>query len=115
MAEPLLSTGEQPRLNASDAINKDQLGRLHSFGRSDRLPVVWSNFDIEHDGVVRRPLLDLIERQLRPAVDLPWVELYEQIAKERHWSLSNRFPEGIIQSTTASSRSERPASLCSIA
>jgi hypothetical protein len=41
-------------------------------------------FDVKCDSLVVRWLLDLVERQLGPIIDLPGIELHQQTAKNRH-------------------------------
>jgi hypothetical protein len=84
MAEALMSTNDQPRLDASNAINKNQLSWGRRLARADGAPFFRGNFGIKDDGFVGGWLLDIIKRQLAPVVDLPRVELHHQIAKDRH-------------------------------
>jgi hypothetical protein len=89
MAEPFLSTNEQPRLEASNTIDKDQLRRQHHLARAYGLPFFRGDFDIKDDCFIGSWFLDIIERQLAPIVDLPGIKLHGQIAKNRHTPISH--------------------------
>jgi hypothetical protein len=53
VAEPLLPAYNQPCVDASNTINKDQLGWQRRLGGPYWLPVFQGNFDIKGHGFVR--------------------------------------------------------------
>jgi hypothetical protein len=76
MAEPLLPADNQPRLDPPHPVDEDQLTWRHRLTRQDWPPFFRSEFNIEGAALVLAKVLCLVQLQLGPIVNLPWIEPY---------------------------------------
>jgi hypothetical protein len=81
MAEPTLAPNDQPRLDPPYTVSKNDLGKPRDLVRADRAPHVRRELNIDSGYVVVGSFCEILERQFRAILDLPWVELHHQIAE----------------------------------
>jgi hypothetical protein len=74
MTEPPLLTDNQPRLDPSHTIHENQLPWERRLARRNWPPFFRWKFNIKDNALVLANAVGLVQLQLGPIVDLPWIE-----------------------------------------
>jgi len=87
MAKALAMAHNEPRVDPSDAIDKEKAVRQTHRLRLNRTPFVRGDLDVQRYVLIRR-LFTGINRKLRAVVDLPGVDANIELSEKRHESLT---------------------------